>query len=273
MTAAGKGLQIRFEAGEILGILGDPRIKPPPMMRIEAGEFTMGSDEDESEQPIHRVYLDEFMIGKYPVTNEEFRAFIAGDGYKDESLWSAEGWQWREQENIVEPGYWHDRKWNGPNFPVVGVSWYEADAYTKWLSQTTGDQYTLPTEAQWEKAARGDKGLIYPWGNEFDKNLCNNGDLGLERTSPVGIFPGDNSPYGCMDMAGNVWEWCADWYGKDYYKKSPSKNPPGPSAGSDRVIRGGGWGNDVWGCRGAFRGWGLPAGRGGGLGFRLVRPL
>ncbi len=263
-----------LEAGEILGILGDPRINPPPMVKVEAGEFTMGSDENKDEQPIHRVYLDEFMIGKYPVTNEEFKAFIADNGYKNEELWTPEGWNWLKKENITEPRYWHDRKWNGPNFPVVGVSWYEASAYAEWLSQAMGFKYALPTEAQWEKAARGSSGLVYPWGNQFDKDKCNSYESGLGRTSPVGLFPGDESPYGCMDMAGNVWDWCADWYGEDYYKKSPAKNPGGPLDGSGRVLRGGGWAYGGWGCRAACRFWaGLPANRDFDLGFRLVRPL
>ncbi len=266
-------LEERFEAGEILGVLGDPRIKPPPMVRVEAGEFTMGSNEREYEQPIHRVYLDEFMIGKYPVTNEEFKAFIEAEGYKSEELWTPGGWQWVKKENIAEPWYWHDRKWNGPNFPVVGVSWYEASAYAEWLSQTMGVKYALPTEAQWEKAARGSKGLVYPWGNKFDKNLCNTGESGLGRTSPVGLFPGGASPYGCMDMAGNVWEWCADWFGEDYYKKSPAKNPGGPSAGSGRVLRGGCWIGGARACRAAYRGGLHPDNRGLDAGFRLLRSL
>ena len=266
-------LKDRFEAGEILGILGDPRIKPPPMVNVQAGEFTMGSNEYKDEKPIHRVYLDEFMIGKYPVTNEEFKVFIADNGYKNKELWTPEGWNWREEEKIFEPLYWHDRKWNGANFPVVGVSWYEAAAYAAWLSQTTGIKYALPTEAQWEKAARGSKGLIYPWGNKFDKNKCNSFEGGLGRTSPVGLFSGGASPYDCLDMAGNVWEWCADWYGKDYYKKSPARNPQGPSSGSLRVFRGGSWDNVDWYCRGACRYWAHPAYRDYGLGFRLVRAL
>jgi formylglycine-generating enzyme required for sulfatase activity len=214
------------------------------------------------------------MIGKYPVTNEEFKVFMSDAGYKKQEFWTPEGWEWLKKENVTEPGYWHDRKWNGPNFPVVGVSWYEASAYAKWLSQTTGAEYAMPSEAQWEKAARGGKGLIYPWGNDFDKNKCNSSESGLGRTSPVGIFPGDNSPYGCMDMAGNVWEWCADWYGEDYYKKSPAKNPKGPSNGSHRVIRGGSWVFNHWYCRGASRFfWNHPASRDNDLGFRLARAL
>jgi formylglycine-generating enzyme required for sulfatase activity len=271
MTFTGKGLQIRFEAGEILGALGDPRIDNYPMVHVEGGEFIMGSDEDEMEQPIHKVYLDEFMIGKYPVTNQEFKEFIDDEGYKNKELWPPEGWNWREKENILEPLYWHDRKWNGPNFPVVGVSWYEASAYATWLSKMKRDNYSLPTEAQWEKAARGINGLIYPWGNEFHMNLCNSSKCGLNRTSPVGLFQNGRSPYGCMDMAGNVLEWCFDFYGKNYYKKSSSLNPRGPSSSADRIVRGGSWTDTPWNCRAACRSADPPSRRNFDIGFRLVR--
>jgi formylglycine-generating enzyme required for sulfatase activity/predicted MPP superfamily phosphohydrolase/energy-coupling factor transporter ATP-binding protein EcfA2 len=262
-------LEERFEAGDILGTLGDPRINilKQTMIQVKGGEFARGSDEHEREQPIHQVYLDEFMMGKYPVTNCEFKAFIRDGGYNNKGLWTPEGWKWRDKENIFEPLLWHDRKWNGPNFPVVGVSWYEAAAYAKWLSQKTGENYTLPTEAQWEKSARGAKGLIYPWGNKYDINLCNSDECGLNRTSPVGIFPGGESPYGCADMAGNVWEWCNDWYGP--YNAGYQKNPTGPG-GTYRVVRGGGWSLGAGGLRCSYRG-GRPSFRGGYVGFRLCQ--
>ncbi len=242
-SQASASLEERFEAGEILGQLGDPRIDVlnPPMVLVEAGEFTRGSNEFKSAKPVRQIYLDEFMMGKYPVTNQEFRAFIDDKGYETKDYWMPEGWQLRQEENISEPRYWHDRKWNGPNFPVVGVSWYEAAAYTQWLSRKTGNDYSLPTEAQWEKTGRGSDSFRFPWGDTFDKNKCNSGEGGLNRTSPVGIFPDGKSPYGCMDMAGNVWEWCSDWYDANYYKESPAENPQGPSKGDYRALRGGSW--------------------------------
>jgi formylglycine-generating enzyme required for sulfatase activity len=266
-------LEERFEAGDILGTLGDPRIDilSPPMVHVPAGEFTRGSDEHESEQPIRQVYLDEFMMGKYPVTNREFKEFIRDGGYNNKDHWTQGGWEWRDKKNISEPGLWHDRKWNGPNFPVVGVGWYEAAAYAKWLSQKTGKNYALPSEARWEKAARGGKGLIYPWGNEFDKNLCNSDECGLNRTSPAGIFAGGESPYGCVDMAGNVWEWCNDWYGR--YGDEYQKNPTGPGSGTSRVMRGGSWNYYAGYLRCSFRDYGRPSIRSLIAGFRLCQDI
>jgi formylglycine-generating enzyme required for sulfatase activity len=275
------GLEERFQAGLLLGGLGDSRIVAVPgsiepvMVEVPAGDFTRGSKKEKEEKPVRRIYLDKYMIGKYPVTNAEFKAFILDGGYDNKGYWTPEGWQWRQENNISEPGSWHDRKWNGPNFPVVEVSWYEAAAYAAWLSKKTGNRYCLPTEAQWEKAGRGSRGagFQYPWGDQFDKNKCNSRESGLNRTSPVGIFPGGKSPYGCMDMAGNVWEWCSDWYGGDYYEKSPKENPPGPAFGSFRVLRGGGWFYDAPSCRAAYRRRNHPASRDGDVGFRLLRLL
>jgi len=272
---ASASLEERFEAGEILGQLGDPRFDMlnPAMVLVEAGEFTRGSEEDKDEKPVRQIYLDEFMMGKYPVTNQEFRAFMDDKGHETKEFWTPEGWQWRQENNISEPGSRHDRKWNGPNFPVVEVSWYEAAAYAAWLSEKTSHKYQLPTEAQWEKAARGSRGFQYPWGNKLDKNKCNSYESELLRTSPVGIFPSGKSPYGCMDMAGNVLEWCSDWYDENYYKKSPKENPGGPADGSFRVLRGGGWLYVAPDCRAASRFHFLPAFRVVFVGFRLSRSL
>jgi formylglycine-generating enzyme required for sulfatase activity len=191
-----------------------------PMALIPAGEFQMGSNERDNEKPVHTVYLDAFYIDKYEVTNAQYRKFMDATEYK-------------------APACWDDSKFNAPGHPVVSVSWDDAVAYAKWAGKR------LPTEAQWEKAARG--GLVgkkYPWGDELTHDYANYSGTGgrdkWEYTSPVGSFPPNG--YGLYDMAGNVWEWCADWYDKDYYKNSPKQNPKGPDSGNIRVLRGGSWG-------------------------------
>ena len=152
---------------------------------------------------------------------------------------------------------------------MVCVSWGDAIAYAKWAG------CALPTEAQWEKAARGPAGLIYPWGNDWDEGQCrNDANKGNETTSPVFGYPGGVSGYGTYNQSGNVWEWCADWYDGGYYGQSPGRDPRGPEGGADRVNRGGGWWNGFPGLfRGAHRDWHDPGYRYVNLGFRLVRTL
>jgi formylglycine-generating enzyme required for sulfatase activity len=271
-------LEERFEAGEIVGALGDLRIKADNMVLVKGGKFMRGSSEDDAdaypeEKPQREIYIDDFNIDKYPVTNEEFKEFVDDCGYDRKEFWTREGWRWREENKIFKPRYWHDRKWNGSNFPVVGIIWYEAEAYATWLSKRTGHPYRLPTEAEWEKAARGTKGFKYPWGDEFDKNLCNSSESGLYHTRPVGIYPKGKSPYGCFDMAGNVWEWCSDWYIDKYYANSPDRNPKGPSDGADRVFRGGSWLHGARYCRSAYRDLSFPRDRSNDLGFRVLQEL
>jgi formylglycine-generating enzyme required for sulfatase activity len=228
-----------------------------PMIEIPAGEFLRGSGENlhwDIEEPMRNIYIDTFSIGKYPVTNRQFREFV-------------------EENNIAEPLYWRDPQWNGADAPVVGVSWYECDAFCRWLSQKTGLNYRLPTEAEWEKASRGVDGRIWPWGNDFDEQFCNFDEMGLGHTTPVGSFPKGASPYGCLDMAGNVWEWCRDYFADHYYNQSPSHNPTGPAAGQHRVMRGGCWFGDRDNCRCACRGSASPHSRLPYTGFRLARSL
>ena len=158
------------------------------------------------------------------------------------------------------------------NYPIVGVSWNDADAYCKWLSRKTGMTFKLPTEAQWEKAARGVDGRKYPWGNsDPTENLVNfNNNIG--KISSVGSFPQGTSPYGALDMAGNIWEWCRDWYKDDYYKNSiKKKNPIGPVIGTNRVLRGGSWFDDARILCCANRNYGPPAYRAVNFGFRLLQ--
>jgi formylglycine-generating enzyme required for sulfatase activity len=217
------------------------------MVYIPAGEFTMGSNDYDNEKPVHTVYLDGYWTGKYEVTFAQYDKYC-------------------EETKKDKPG---DAGWGRGDRPVINVSWDDAAAYCKWLSDKKGLKFKLPTEAQWEKAARGTDSRMYPWGNnEPDETLANfDGKLG--KTSPVGSYPRGVSPYGLLDMAGNVWEWCNDWYNRDYYKNSP--NPQGPENGYFRVMRGGGWNDYAGFLRCADRGHDRPSLRYGNAGFRLCQ--
>ncbi len=274
LIASREAPNIRLKAGEILGVLGDDRYTDFEMVEVQAGEFIRGSGKGEfhdDEVPSRKIYLDSFYIGKYPVTNREFQAFVESGGYTQEEFWLPEGWEVIKKIKITEPLYWRDRKRNGLNFPVVGVSWYECEAFCRWLSQKTGLDYRLPTEAEWEKAARGTDGRLWPWGNKFNKEICNSEELDFRRTTPIGMFPEGESPYGCLDMAGNAWQWCQDWFKPGYCYDLTLKNPIGPTLGDYRVVRGGSWISDLDHCRCAYRRGDIPFGRGDFVGFRLVR--
>jgi formylglycine-generating enzyme required for sulfatase activity len=235
------------------------------MVYVPAGEFLMGSADsdpkaDDEEKPQHTVYLDGYWIGQTEVTNAQFAKFIAAGGYSKPEYWTDNGWWWKESQGITQPFYWTDVQWNNPDYPVVAVSWYEAAAYAKWAG------VRLPTEAEWEKAARGTDGRTYPWGNSWDTtrlNFCDRNctvewkdstaDDGYGTTAPVGSYASGVSPYGVLDMAGNVWEWVADWYSASYYSQSPASNPGGPTWGTGRVVRGGCWDSDRGRTRCAYR--------------------
>ena len=217
------------------------------MVRIPADGFEMG-DGKEANCPKHRVELSEYWMGVYCVTNRQYGKFVAETKHHapDNSLW--------QKGELLD-------------HPVVNVSWEDAAAYAKWAG------LSLPTEAQWEKAARGPKGLIYPWGDEWDQNKCRNDkNKGSGQTAAVWEYPNGTSGYGTMQQSGNVWEWCADWYEDSYYGKSPPKDPTGPNGGSARVYRGGSWYDGVASdFRGSLRFWIAPALRYVYQGFRLVR--
>jgi formylglycine-generating enzyme required for sulfatase activity len=237
----------------------------PQMVTIPAGAFLMGTPESEVEEieklgrerkyierevPQHEVMLAAYAIGRYPVTNAEFARFIEDGGYRNPDYWTEAGWQQKESEGWTQPRYWEDKKWNDPAQPVVGVSWYEAAAYCRWLAAKTGKPYRLPSEAEWEKAARGTDGRRYPWGNTWDAGLCNNKESGPGRTTPVGQYPGGDSPYGLGDLVGQVWEWCSSKYGGTEVKPKfgyPYRSDDGREQleGDDtRILRGGSWADD-----------------------------
>ncbi|MGO8671201.1 MAG: formylglycine-generating enzyme family protein [Capsulimonadaceae bacterium] len=221
------------------------------MVFVPAGDFLMGGDAPmDDAKPQRRVHLDGYWIYKYPVTVEQYLRYC-----RENRLPRPErpGWGWRADH------------------PIVNVSWDDAAAYCRWAAAS------LPTEAEWEKAARGTDGSDFPWGNEWDPERCQCSRkelLDAKGTAPVTSHPSGASPLGAMDMAGNVWEWCADWYADDIYRTAPNRNPQGPKTGTSRVVRGGGWYFILGGFfRCACRYWLAPAGRYFYSGFRaVVRP-
>ena len=225
------------------------------MIEIPAGAFKMGSDKSHydrsssDEFPQHEVMLAKYRIGKYPVTNTQFARFVAAGGYERRAYWTNAGWEWKADRR--EPAR-YDEKFNAPEQPVVGVSWYEAVAYCRWLAETTGRLYRLPTEAEWEKAARGTDGRIYPWGDRFDASKCNVSESKIGHPSSVGKYsPSGDSPYGVTDMAGNVWEWCSSLYKN--YPYDPSDGREDLEGTGTRIRRGGSWSIDYVLARCAFR--------------------
>ena len=249
----------------------------PEMVAVPAGSFLMGSNSADSqadgdEYPQHTLILPAYEIGKTEVTNAQFRPFVEGDGYTNQAYWTKAGWAWRQAEKITQPGCWDDAAFNGDAQPVACVSWFEAVAYTRWLSVKTGLNFSLPTEAEWEYAARGSKGLIYPWGNTWDAKRVNSSESGLYKTMPVGSYPSGASPFGAMDMAGNVWEWCATQGGKPYpYQLEDEWQTAYLEATAEyRVLRGGSSWNKSTSVRGAYRNYNLPRDRYDDKGLRVA---
>jgi len=250
--------------------LDDDKNKQPNlenMVLIPAGEFLMGSPEGEGaydEHPQHKVFLDAYYIDKYEVTNAQFMEFVKATGYVTDAerkgrgevwnpretssylnlhIFGSANWRhphaWRTADNRPHPDIWENYNvMEKMDCPVIQVSWNDAQAYAKWAGKR------LPTEAEWEKVARGTDGRKWPWGNDFFADIqgvtlhaCITGD----EPQPVGSFPTGVSPYGVYNMAGNVQEWVADFYDEDYYAHSPKSNPKGSENGKFRVLRGGSW--------------------------------
>jgi formylglycine-generating enzyme required for sulfatase activity len=229
-----------------------------PMVLVPAGEFLMGSPAEE-DAPSHRVYLDAFYIDRHEVTNTRYLKFV-------------EATRHRAPQHVVDPQY---DLWVGTTFlqgvadlPVVNVDWSDADAYCRWAGKR------LPTEAEWEKAARGTDGRQYPWGNEapsFARLNFSRHWQGAHTLQPVGNYEAGNSPYGAQDMAGNVWEWVGDWYDTGSYEAGPERNPQGPPSGSSKVLRGGSWTNSADTVRATHRREEEPDARNSDSGFRCAR--
>jgi formylglycine-generating enzyme required for sulfatase activity len=251
------------------------RFIEPELIRIPAGEFWMGSEEWDKEawddeKPRHQVYLPEYWLARYPVTNEEYQLFLSAN-----------------------PLHKAPHGWTGYNFPlgearhpVVKVKWHDALAYCRWLSNVTGKSYTLPSEAEWEKAARGPStgsggGRKYPWGNDWDASRCNTSESKNGGTTPVGQYsPRGDSPYGLADMAGNVWEWTRSLWGKDklefkypYDPKDKRREDLNASNDVGRVVRGGSWLDYAGVARCACRSRDVPVYFNTYIGFRLLSPV
>ncbi len=280
----------RAAAGRVLALLGDRR--PGVGLRadglpdiawcgVSEGPFWMGEDgsDRKDERPRHRVYLHPFAIARYPTTHAMYARFVDAHGYEGPQWWPeaiADGhWQDGRVRDMVGVDRWRDRPWlwdnpglSNPTQPVVGVNWYEAVAFCRWLTErlrAAGElgpdqQIRLPTEAEWERAARGPvptedaPSRRYPWEGGWQEDRCNSMEARLGATSPVGIFPRGATPDGIHDLAGNVFEWCLDWYDEGYYTAShDAHNPRGPEKGDYNVLRGGSWVTNGPSCRCGFR--------------------
>jgi serine/threonine-protein kinase len=223
-----------------MGQAGDPRLRENNWVGIPAGSFVMGEGEQ-----AHEVELDAYEIGRYPVTVEEYGRFV--------------------EEGGREPADW-DKQQQYPNRPVVNVTWHDAEAYCTWAG------VRLPTEAEWERAARGREGRKYPWGSEEpDAERANFRDTGIQAPTPVGLFPKGGTPEGIHDLGGNVWEWTSDWYAED--PTGSRRNPIGPEQGKYKVSRGGAWVANATYLRAAYRVRYGPGDRYDGIGFRCAREV
>ncbi len=219
----------------------------PKMARIPGGEFVMGSDgHAANESPAHVVWVNTFAIALYAVSNAEYARFIEDTGHD-------------------APPFWGDDRLSDPRQPVVGPSWQDAVACCDWLSDRVGGAYRLPTEAEREKAARGDTTTAYPWGDDLPTE-----HRGGRHSEPEPVDAYDPNGYGLYGMASGVHEWCADWYDADFYAVSPSRNPQGPTAGPRKVARGGSWRHHVRFTRCAARSSLAPDKQFSDFGFRVA---
>jgi formylglycine-generating enzyme required for sulfatase activity len=298
----------------------------------------MGSDGGlyADEAPVHRVALQPFQIGQFPVTNAEYALFMAAGGYDEDRWWDTEvgqAWrrgegtdqgpkqQWRENRDLLkewlktdhisellkqeritskqasdwqqiakmgddeferllndwypsgrqaQPVMWDDTAFNNSAQPVVGVCWHEARAYCAWLAAQTGRPFRLPTEAEWEAAARGQEGRPYPYGPEFDATSSNTFESHIRRSTPIGVYPGGQTPEGLADMSGNTWDWTSSAYLPYPYRADQQRENPGLPDVRRRVARGGSWVDYRHAARCAYRNRNHPNNRNNNVGFRVV---
>lgn len=224
----------------------------PDLIDVPAGEFRMGDDRGRpDERPARRVWVGAFSVARLPVRNAEYAVFLANAGHRP-------------------PRFWDDPRFSDPAQPVVAVSWYDALRYCDWLSRQRGRCCRLPTEAEWERAARGGRdGETYPWGDDPAGWSADpaRAVLRRDRSNPAGLSR--PNAFGLLDMGYNVHEWCADWYAPDYYAAAPNRAPCGPSTGTRRASRGGAWRHQIQVCRTAARSSLNPAFQYNDYGFRV----
>ena len=244
----------RTEAGTVLGRLGDPRIREIDMIEIPDGRFWMGAQKEDHEgnnydeeardweSPVKQRVVKTFKLSKYPITNSQYERFVFAGGYSDsgilDSCWTKAGRAWREKEGVLLPALWYDSNYNIPNQPVVGVSWYEAVAFCNWLSRVAGKPFRLPTEIEWEYAARGGRvGEPYPWSKEWDPERANHRASKPQGLKPVGLFPKGANDFDLLDMSGNTDEWCSTKWREDRGEEKDDDL----TGKSPRIVRGGAW--------------------------------
>lgn len=258
---------------------------------IPSGTLLMGDNRLRDASPQHRVSVSAFALAKYPITNADYAEFVAAGGYETEAYWTGMGWKWQRGRLLAPratpsaaqdplPAFRDEPRLNQPRCPVVGVSWYEAAAFCAWLSARDQQTYRLPTEAEWEYAARGDDNARnFPWGEKFERGRANTAEAGFGGTTPVSHFPAGVSPFGVWDMAGNVFEWTLSKWGSNWqelqyvypYRHNSDWNDPEGSGA--RVMRGGSWFNNSQEALCAHRARYLAGSRGSNIGFRVLKSL